>query len=88
MKRMCTNFIKPQNMNGRKPMNGIPLGMHLSVEAQPPPLFASRRDASFDAERGIPTGCHGFFALFSTERRIPMGCVSRRFPKRSNDLED
>lgn len=45
---------------------------------KPLPLaFASRRDAPLGAERGIPTGCHDFFALFSTERSILTGCSTR-----------
>ena len=52
----------------------IPLGMHLSVENDIPPTSASHRDASLGTDRGIPTGCHDSFSLFSTERNIPTGC--------------
>ena len=34
-------------------------------------ISASRRDAPFGIEHGIPTGCHDVFAPFSTERNIP-----------------
>jgi hypothetical protein len=75
---MIRYLSKTQGKDRRKSSQGIPLGMYLSVEKQPPPIFASHRDAPLRIERGIPTGCHSFLAFFSTERCIPYGMPLQR----------